>query len=85
MKKQLKNYAAVYKFGETTVYIDDSCVVKTPEERDQILEEIRLEGIQILREEAKSKNVLSQISQQKKAADLLPLLHATTCLVVTTV
>lgn len=50
------NYAAVYRFGDTTVYIDDSLVVKTPEERERILDEIRAEGVQILREEAKRKS-----------------------------
>lgn len=66
MKNSSTTYAAVYKYGETTIYIDDSCVVKTPEERDKILEEIRIEGLQILREEAKAKNALSLISQQQK-------------------
>ncbi|MGE7273577.1 hypothetical protein ACQKK5_19200 [Brevibacillus panacihumi] len=55
MKKLKKDYAAVYHFGDTTVYVDDSLVVKNPEERERILEKIRAEGVLILREEAKKK------------------------------
>lgn len=55
MKKLKKDYAAVYHFGDTTVYIDDSLVVKTQEERERILDEIRAEGVQILSEEAKKR------------------------------
>ncbi|MCM3141707.1 hypothetical protein [Brevibacillus sp. MER 51] len=53
MEKHNGKFAAVYHFGETTVFIDDSCMVKTPEEREKILDEIRAEGIQILKEEAR--------------------------------
>lgn len=55
MEQHNGSCVAVYHLGETTVYIDDSCLVKTLEERERILDEIRLEGIQILKEEARKR------------------------------
>lgn len=42
---------AKYQFGQTTVYIDDSSLVKTEEEREQIMDQIRRIVISIIEEE----------------------------------